>query len=101
MHELGESSDQDHAAIGTLASELGIDHLVCVAAPEYAQAIPTESATTVHIFASKEQAATMVASMNIGDVVLVKASRSEKLEELAVMITNSWSVRLQEMADTE
>ncbi len=101
MHELGESSDQDHAAIGTLASELGIDHLVCVAAPEYAQAIPTESATTVHLFASKEQAATMVASMNKGDVVLVKASRSEKLEELAEMITKSWSERIQEMADTE
>ena len=101
MHELGESSDQDHAAIGTLASELGIDHLVCVAAPEYAQAIPTDSATTVHTFASKEEAASMVASMNKGDVVLVKASRSEKLEELAELITQAWSKRIQEMADSE
>ena len=101
MHELGESSDQDHAAIGTLASELGIDHLVCVAAPEYAQAIPTDSATTVHTFASKEEAASMVASMNKGDVVLVKASRSEKLEELAELITQAWSKRIEEMADTE
>jgi UDP-N-acetylmuramoyl-tripeptide--D-alanyl-D-alanine ligase len=101
MRELGESSDQDHAAIGTLASELGIDHLVCVAAPEYAQAIPAQSATTVHTCASKEQAATMVASMNKGDVVLVKASRSEKLEELAEMIMQAWSERIQGMAETE
>jgi UDP-N-acetylmuramoyl-tripeptide--D-alanyl-D-alanine ligase len=101
MRELGESSDQDHAAIGTLASELGIDHLVCVASPEYAQAIPTDSATTVHTCASKEEAASMVASMNKGDVVLVKASRSEKLEELAEMITQAWSERIQGMADTE
>ena len=39
--------------------------------------------------------------MNKGDVVLVKASRSEKLEELAVSITQAWSKRIQEMADTE
>jgi UDP-N-acetylmuramoyl-tripeptide--D-alanyl-D-alanine ligase len=43
----------------------------------------------------------MVASMNKGDVVLVKASRSEKLEELAEMITQAWSERIQGMAETE
>ncbi len=101
MHELGESSAQDHAAIGTLASELGIDHLVCVGAPEYAQLVPADSATLVHLFASKEQAATMVANMNRGDVVLVKASRSEKFEDLAEMITKSWIQRSNEIADSE
>ena len=43
----------------------------------------------------------VVASMNKGDVVLVKASRSEKLEELAELITQAWSKRIEEMADTE
>ncbi len=101
MHELGESSAQDHAAIGTLASELGIDHLVCVGAPEYAQLVPAESATSVHLFPDKEQAATLVADMNKGDVVLVKASRSEKFEELAEKITDAWSEQSEEMADSE
>lgn len=101
MHELGESSEQDHAAIGTLASELGIDHLVCVAAPEYARALSANSATTVHQCQNKEEAVTMVANMNKGDVVLVKASRSEKLEELAEAIALSWTTRAQGMVDSE
>jgi UDP-N-acetylmuramoyl-tripeptide--D-alanyl-D-alanine ligase len=101
MHELGESSEQDHAAIGTLASELGIDHLVCVAAPEYAGALSSKSATTVHQCVNKEQAVELVANMNKGDVVLVKASRSEKLEELAEMIAQSWRTRVQGMVDNE
>ena len=90
MHELGESSAQEHAAIGTLASEFGIDHLVCVGAPEYATAISAESAITVHQCADKSEAADLTANMNKGDVVLVKASRSEKLEELAAMIQAAW-----------
>ena len=91
MHELGESSAQDHAAIGTLASELSIDHLVCVAAPEYAGAIPAGSQTTVHQCADKFAAAQLSSALHEGDVVLVKASRSEKLEELAQMITEQWN----------
>jgi UDP-N-acetylmuramoyl-tripeptide--D-alanyl-D-alanine ligase len=86
MGELGESSPSDHAAIGTLASELGIDHLVCVAAPEYASSIEGGVLTTVHICSNKEEAKLLASNINQGDVVLVKASRSEKLEELAEFI---------------
>jgi UDP-N-acetylmuramoyl-tripeptide--D-alanyl-D-alanine ligase len=86
MGELGESSLSDHAAIGTLASELGIDHLVCVAAPEYASSIEGGVLTTVHICSNKEEAKLLASNINQGDVVLVKASRSEKLEELAEFI---------------
>jgi UDP-N-acetylmuramoyl-tripeptide--D-alanyl-D-alanine ligase len=86
MGELGESSPSDHAAIGTLASELGIDHLVCVAAPEYASSIEGGVLTTVHICSNKEAAKLLASNINQGDVVLVKASRSEKLEELAEFI---------------
>jgi UDP-N-acetylmuramoyl-tripeptide--D-alanyl-D-alanine ligase len=53
----------------------------------------------VHHFSDKEQAATMVAHMNEGDVVLVKASRSEKFEVLAEMITEKWTVRSTESSD--
>jgi UDP-N-acetylmuramoyl-tripeptide--D-alanyl-D-alanine ligase len=94
MHELGESSQSDHAAIGTLASELGIDHLVCVNAPEYASSAENGSLTTIHLCASKDEASAIARNINEGDVVLVKASRSEKLEEFAQMISVQWSERM-------
>ena len=96
MHELGESSDADHADIGTLASELGIDHLVCVSAPQYGSDIAKEDSTTVHLCADKAEALTVASNINPGDVVLVKASRSEKLEELADAISAQWLVKMKE-----
>ncbi|MEY4023101.1 MAG: hypothetical protein RLZ23_62 [Actinomycetota bacterium] len=103
MHELGESSDADHAGVGTLASELGIDHLVCVGAPSYGAKIPSDSATTVHLCKDKAQALDIAAHINPGDVVLVKASRSEALEELAESISgqwmSSWMARVKESDD--
>ncbi|MEN9687558.1 MAG: hypothetical protein RL381_570 [Actinomycetota bacterium] len=96
MHELGESSDADHAAIGTLASEIGIDHLVCVQAPEYATRLADSSATSVHLCDSKEGALEVAQNMNPGDVALVKASRSEKLEELAENISVQWLEKMKE-----
>jgi UDP-N-acetylmuramoyl-tripeptide--D-alanyl-D-alanine ligase len=93
MHELGASSLQHHSRLGTLASELGIDHLVCVASPEYAAQVNVSSAITVHLFDSKELAAELVSQMRQGDVVLVKASRAEKFEEVAESITQKWNSR--------
>jgi UDP-N-acetylmuramoyl-tripeptide--D-alanyl-D-alanine ligase len=96
MNELGESSDADHAGVGTLASERGIDHLVCVGAPQYGAKITAGSATTVHLCADKAEALVVAAHINPGDVVLVKASRSEKLEELADSISAQWMTRVKE-----
>jgi UDP-N-acetylmuramoyl-tripeptide--D-alanyl-D-alanine ligase len=93
MHELGASSQQHHSRLGTLASELGIDHLVCVASPEYAALLDATSATTVHLLDAKESAADLVSQMSQGDVVLVKASRAEKFEEIAEMIKQKWNSR--------
>lgn len=93
MHELGASSQQHHSRLGTLASELGIDHLVCVACPEYSAQIDGSGATTVHLFDSKELAVELVSQMSQGDVVLVKASRAEKFEEIAELITEKWNSR--------
>lgn len=96
MHELGESSDADHAAIGTLASELGIDQLICVGTPEFATSIPSSSATMVHLCVDIEAAAEIARNINEGDVVLVKASRSEGLERLASVISTQWLERTKE-----
>ena len=96
MHELGESSNTDHAAIGTLASELGIDHLVCVGAPEYAASVSASSATSIHRCADIAEAIEVANNLSKGDVVLVKASRSEKLEILADAISAQWLRSIQE-----
>ena len=94
MHELGESSASDHAAIGTLAQELGVDHLVCIATPEYSQMISVKDGQTgamsIHHCQDVEEAKKFSLTMNPGDVALVKASRSEHLEVLAeFMVANS------------
>lgn len=97
MHELGASSAQRHASLGTLASDLGIDHLICINADEYAAEISAESQISIHKFANFEQAQTLVSQMSPGDVVLVKASRAEKFEVLADLLSDSivekWSQR--------
>jgi UDP-N-acetylmuramoyl-tripeptide--D-alanyl-D-alanine ligase len=87
MHELGESSDARHAAIGTLAQEIGIDHLVAIAAPEYGA---SQGAMITHHYASIDECITMTEHFSAGDVVLVKASRSEGFEVLAQKLESMW-----------
>ena len=90
MQELGASSEADHARIGTLASEIGIDHLVCIGAPEYAQNISHSKTTSIHFCLDQSEALTLARELARGDVVLIKASRSEKLDLLARDIENQW-----------
>jgi UDP-N-acetylmuramoyl-tripeptide--D-alanyl-D-alanine ligase len=95
MHELGESSATRHADIGTLASELGIDHLVAIAAPEYGGALCDSGSTSLHLCGDQGQALELLAYMNRGDVVLIKASRSEKFEELARKVETFWMSKIE------
>jgi len=80
MHELGESSNGAHLKIGTLARDLAIDHLVAINAPEYGE-------PSLHFKDWQDAFATLSDEFSEGDVILVKASRAEKLEELADAIT--------------
>jgi UDP-N-acetylmuramoyl-tripeptide--D-alanyl-D-alanine ligase len=72
---------------------LGIDHLVCINADEYAAEISPDSQISVHKFTSFEQAQDLVSEMNQGDVLLIKASRAEKFELLADLIAATWGER--------
>jgi UDP-N-acetylmuramoyl-tripeptide--D-alanyl-D-alanine ligase len=88
MQELGESSAAEHARIGTLAQEIGVDHLVCIASPEYAASLNgaqsgANGGISVHLCADVSEAELIATRISAGDVILVKASRSEHLEELA------------------
>ena len=96
MHELGESSAQEHAKIGTLAESMGIDHLVCVSAPEYALALSDSDDIRVHLCTSISEAELFAEHFSPGDSVLVKASRAEKLELLAESLISTWNSKLGE-----
>jgi len=87
MHELGESSAVQHEAIGTLAQEIGIDHLVAIAAPEYGN---QKGQMLIHHYASIDECISLTDYFSAGDVVLVKASRSEGFEVLAQKLESLW-----------
>jgi UDP-N-acetylmuramoyl-tripeptide--D-alanyl-D-alanine ligase len=96
MRELGESSTQAHAEIGTLASSLGVDHLVTVGAPDYAIGVADGAQMALHICRDKDEALTYIQYLNRGDVVLCKASRSDGLEEIAEKIESAWQIKLRD-----
>jgi len=91
MHELGESGASASADIGTLASEIGIDHLVVIDSPEYGTGV---GPMQFHHVASIQEATKFVAYFEPGDVVLVKASRAERFELLATEIAERWLSRI-------
>jgi UDP-N-acetylmuramoyl-tripeptide--D-alanyl-D-alanine ligase len=93
MHELGETSVAQHADIGIYAGKLGIDHLVCVGAPEYSTEMAEYPETQVHVFSTKLEASTLVNFFSHGDVALIKGSRAEQMEDLAELVMTNWSER--------
>lgn len=87
MHELGESGPALSKGIGTLAQEIGIDHLVVVNAPEYGDGA---GELAVHHVPTIEAAEEFFEYLSPGDVALVKASRSEGFEKLAESLEHYW-----------
>jgi UDP-N-acetylmuramoyl-tripeptide--D-alanyl-D-alanine ligase len=90
MHELGAQSNALHASVAAHAHELGIDHLVSIGTRAFAEGIPAQSATTLHYCEDIAEALSLVSHFEPGDVVLVKASRSEHFEILSQGIEDSW-----------
>ena len=90
MHELGTESRAMHRAIGALAIEIGVDHLVSIGTSDYLVDLPSSS-TTTHYFDSVSTAQSLLNELEPGDVILVKASRAEHLEVLAEHIESGWS----------
>lgn len=91
MHELGESGEVASRDIGTLASEIGIDHLVIVNAPEYGTGV---GPMQFHHVANIAEATKFVNYFAQGDIVLVKASRAEHFELLAQEIRELWTLKV-------
>lgn len=85
MHELGAESSALHAKVGTIARDLHIDHLVAIGNKDL---LPggSDEVTHQHFLPSYLDATSLIDRLESGDVVLVKGSRAEHLEELAAMI---------------
>ena len=93
MKELGESSDQLHEEMGAFAAKSGIDTLVCVGKQAALIAGVARrvgmAQDRVQIFPDAQSAAAAFpAGLDIGDVVLLKASRGMHLEVVAEAIKN-------------
>lgn len=95
MRELGSSSATAHADIARIASQLGVDHLIAVNAPEYVEGVKDSGSMVLHQCASRDAALVVARYINRGDVVLCKASRSDQLELLAEDIKNLWISKLE------
>ncbi|GAB2869681.1 UDP-N-acetylmuramoyl-tripeptide--D-alanyl-D-alanine ligase [Streptomyces mayteni] len=89
MGELGDDSRAAHEAVGALAGELGIDHVVTVGGPDAAWISAAAGAAGVHAVHIHDQTAalaTLDSMLRGGDVVLVKASRGARLQKLAAAL---------------
>jgi UDP-N-acetylmuramyl pentapeptide synthase len=91
MGELGEISDDAHRAVGRLAAELGVDALFTLAGPgerfaEGAAAAGMPAARIVVCRDHDELAARLARELAPGDWVLVKGSRSARMERVALTL---------------
>ncbi len=91
MLELGESAAAEHEAVGRLVAALGVDRLVVVgsgAGPIRAGALlaPAWSGESVAVADNDAALAVLRAGLRPGDVVLVKASRAARLEQVALAV---------------
>lgn len=81
MNELGEASDSLHREIAEAAVAMGIDYLISVGEPRYL--IDEQDGSEIALVAGVDQADSYLQSIEPGDCVLFKASRSIGLEVLA------------------
>jgi UDP-N-acetylmuramoyl-tripeptide--D-alanyl-D-alanine ligase len=97
MAELGPASAEEHERVGELAARLRVDELVVVGAGARLIAVGAEregvEPERIHRCDDVEEAAALVRRLaRPGDLVLVKASRVERLERVADALAEADSV---------
>lgn len=85
MHELGATESDGHREVTAFSREIGVDHLLAVATDLY-QDVQNQSDSEhmlLHNCPNPESVLQLVDNLSSGDVILLKASRSERFEDLA------------------
>lgn len=92
MHELGEMEKSAHLEIVKYAAQLGVDHLVSVATDLYGTGESKDLLQEMSFHNCIDLAAVLELANNFsaGDALLLKASRSEKFEDIAQALTAKW-----------
>ena len=90
MLELGEISPEAHETVGKQAAEYGVDFLVAYGpeAKRTAQAAVAAGVEARHVDTYREAAELLLARMQPGDALLVKASRGMALEKVLEIFYN-------------
>lgn len=92
MHELGEMEKSAHLEIVKYAAQIGVDHLVSVGTDLYGTENSKELLQEMSFHKCNDLSAVLELSNNFsaGDVLLLKASRSEKFEDIAQALKAKW-----------
>lgn len=98
MNELGDASDEMHGEIGREVLSLGIDYLIAVNEKRYL--VDSEGETETILATDLDQARKLFDSIETGDCVLFKASRSIGLERLAADLVESLKNRVQRSSES-
>lgn len=86
MFELGENSEAFHAQVGEYLQTTDISHVITVGNLARHIGVAVQEKNVIH-FDTKEDAGAYIYSLaDAGDIVLIKASRGMKLEEIAAML---------------
>lgn len=91
MHELGADSRRLHELAGSSLAAHGVD-LLCAVGPGgawFARTALAAGVTTLRCRDAAEAAALLASELNVDDVVLLKASRAEKLEQVYQQLARS------------
>jgi UDP-N-acetylmuramoyl-tripeptide--D-alanyl-D-alanine ligase len=94
MHELGSTESERHLEVLNYGAEMGVDHFVAVGCDLYAGTDFDKNQNLKEILAQMSfhycldhnAVLQLVSNFSAGDVLLLKASRSEKFEDLADQI---------------
>ena len=94
MHELGSTESERHLEVLKYGAEMGVDHFVAVGCDLYAGTDIDKNQNLKEILAQMSfhycldhnAVLQLVSNFSAGDVLLLKASRSEKFEDLADQI---------------
>jgi UDP-N-acetylmuramoyl-tripeptide--D-alanyl-D-alanine ligase len=93
MHELGQIEATSHLEIVKYCQDLDVDHLVSVGTDLYKESSTemNDRNLLLHQCKNTDAVLELVNNFSAGDVVLLKASRAEKFEDLANAVKSKWS----------